>query len=124
MLTRVARRGDEPALGFIRDGELHWRTWHEVADDACRLAAEIQAAGIAPGDRVAHVSENRYEWIITDLAMHLAGAVHVPIHVTLSGEQIAEQIADCGARLVFVSSESCLRSLQDLIDSMPARARS
>ena len=30
----VARRGDEPALGFIRDGELHWRTWREVADDA------------------------------------------------------------------------------------------
>ena len=46
---------------------------------------------------MAHVSENRYEWIITDLALHLAGVVHVPIHVTLSAEQIAEQIIDCGA---------------------------
>ena len=55
---------------------------------------ELRIAGIAPGDRVAHVSENRYEWIITDLALHLVGAVHVPIHVTLSAEQIAEQIAD------------------------------
>ena len=101
---------------IIRGGELHWRTWREVADDAAQLAAAIQAAGIAPGDRVAHVSENRYEWIITDLALHLAGAVHVPIHVTLSGEQIAEQIADCDARLVFVSSRELLAKFADRLD--------
>jgi long-chain acyl-CoA synthetase len=108
LAATVARRADEPALGCIRDGDLHWRTWREVADEAQRSAASIQARGIEPGDRVAHVSENRYEWIITDLALHLAGAVHVPIHVTLSGQQMAEQIADCGARLVFVSSRQLL----------------
>ncbi|MEX2310262.1 MAG: AMP-dependent synthetase/ligase [Pirellulales bacterium] len=112
----VKLRGKQPALAFIRNGELHWRTWQEVAEDAGRLAAAIHAAGIAPGDRVAHVSENRYEWVITDLALHLAGAVHVPIHVTLSGPQIAEQIADCGARMVFVSSEELLAKFVDLLD--------
>lgn len=101
----VASREDEPALGFIRNGTLNWRTWREVADAAISLAAELRAAGIAPGDRVAHVSENRYEWIITDLALHLAAAVHVPIHVTLSGPQIAEQICDSGAKFAFVSTE-------------------
>ena len=108
LANSVAHRGSERALGYVRDGELHWRTWQQVADDAATLAAAIQSAGVAPGDRVAHVSENRFEWIITDLALHLAGAVHVPIHVTLSGEQIAEQIVDCGARLVFVSSQEML----------------
>ena len=34
--------------------------------------------------------------------------MHVPIHVTLSGEQIADQIATSGARLVFVSSGELL----------------
>jgi len=111
----VRRRGGEQALGIIHDGELHWRTWRQVADDATRLAASIQAAGVKPGDRVAHVSENRYEWVVTDLAIHLAAAVHVPIHVTLSGEQIAEQIADCGARIVFVSSEELLAKFVDLL---------
>src|SRR3990172_237901 len=113
----IARRGDELALGVIRDGKLHWRTWREVADDAARLAAEIRAAGVEPGDRVAHVSENRYEWIITDLALHLAGAVHVPIHVTLAGQQIAEQISDCGAKLVFVSNEELLAKFLHLFDN-------
>jgi long-chain acyl-CoA synthetase len=116
----VACRGDERALGFIKAGELHWRTWREVAADAKRLAAEIRAAGIEPGDRVAQVSENRYEWIITDLAVHLAGAVHVPIQVTLSGRQIAEQIVDSGAQLVFASSADLLtKFVEELPENVP-----
>ena len=113
--SSVARRGDEPALGLITDGQLRWRTWREIWQDAQALAAVLRTAGIEPGDRVAQVSENRYEWIIADLAMHLAGAVHVPIHVSLSGQQIAEQIADCGARLVFVSCEELLAKFVDAL---------
>jgi long-chain acyl-CoA synthetase len=115
LASSLARCGDKQALGFIRGGHLHWRTWREVADDACRLAAQIQAEGINPGDRVAHVSENRYEWVLTDLAIHLARAVHVPIQVSLSGPQIAEQIADCGARLVCVSNRTLFAKFAELI---------
>ena len=119
LANSVARCGSEPALGFIREGELHWRTWQQVSDDANRLAAEIFAAGVRPGDCVAHVSENRYEWIITDLALHVAGVVHVPIHVTLSVEQISEQIVNCGAKLVFVSSrESSAKFVDRLSDDI------
>jgi long-chain acyl-CoA synthetase len=117
LAATVAARGREPALGYIRAGQLHWRTWHEVADQAQFLAGIIHAAGIEPGDRVAHVSENRYEWIITDLAMHLAGAVHVPVHVTLAAEQIAEQIVDCGARLVLASTDELFAKFAKLIGS-------
>jgi long-chain acyl-CoA synthetase len=49
--------------------------------------------------------------------MHLSGAVHVPIHVTLAGEQMAEQIADCGAKLVFVSTRELLAKFSDRLDS-------
>src|SRR3954454_23101589 len=116
----VASREDEPALGFIRSGTLNWRTWREVAGGVTFLANDLQAAGIAPGDRVAHVSENRYEWIITDLALHLIGAVHVPIHVTLSGSQIAEQIRDSSAKLAFVSNKPLLKKFaHDLPDHLP-----
>src|SRR5215212_1027282 len=113
----VAARGNEPALGFIRSGELQWRTWQEVADTAASLAAELERAGVIPGDRVAHVSENRYEWIITDLALHRIAAVHVPIHVTLSGPQIAEQIRDSGAKLIFVSTCELQKKFIDNIPS-------
>ena len=108
LANSVARRGNEHALGYIRSGNLHWLTWQQLNEQATRLAATLCIAGVSPGDRVAQVSENRYEWIITDLALHLACAVHVPIHVTLSAEQIAEQITDSGSKLVFVSSNELL----------------
>ncbi len=115
LAATVAARVNEPALGYIRGGQLIWRTWHQVVGEAQIVAGMIRAAGVEPGDCVAHVSENRFEWIITDLAIHLAGAVHVPIHVTVSGQQIAEQIADCGARLVFASNGELVASFAKLV---------
>jgi len=118
----VAARANEPALGYVRAGELHWLTWQEVYNRAAALAATQRVAGIAPGDRVAQVSENRYQWIITDLAIHIAGAVHVPIHTTLSPEQIAEQIIDSGAKLVVISTRDLLEKLAGRLPSgVPTR---
>jgi long-chain acyl-CoA synthetase len=116
LAATFAERRDQSALGFIRNGDLQWRTWRQVDEEVTQKAAVLRTAGIEPGDRVAQVAENRYEWVITDLAIHLAGAVHVPMHVTLSGEQIAQQIADCGARLVIVSSRELLAKFGDRID--------
>jgi long-chain acyl-CoA synthetase len=116
LLAAVETRGDERALGYISNGELTWLTWSQVFDAASRLATRIRDTGLEPGDCVAHVSENRFEWIITDLAIHLAGAVHVPIHVTLSGEQIATQVTDSGSKLVFASRADLLATFANKID--------
>lgn len=106
---------EENALGFIRNGVLEWLTWEQVFSGAMLYAGELEAAGISPGECVAQVSENRYEWIIADLALHLLGVVHVPIHVTLSGTQIAEQIRDSGAKLVVVSGEELRAKFVDCL---------
>ncbi len=79
-------------------------TWSDISRDARRLAVALRKAGVRPGDRVAQVSENRYEWVLVDLAVHLLRAVHVAVHAMLSGAQIAWQIRDCEARLIFVST--------------------
>lgn len=108
LATTLKFHEKERALGTIRGGELCWRTWGEICSDVEALATTLRNTGVSRGDRVAQVSENRYEWIVVDLALHLSGAVHVPIHVTLSGEQIAEQIEESGARIIFVSTAELL----------------
>jgi long-chain acyl-CoA synthetase len=115
LAANVSRCPTDRALGYIRHGELQWLTWQQVADRAHALAKTLQLAGITTGDHVAQVSENRYEWVITDLALHLAGVVHVPIHVTLSAEQIAEQIIGSGSTLVFVSTQGLLGKFLKLL---------
>ena len=44
--------------------------------------ATLRARGIAPGDRVLLVSENRPEWLIADLAIMAAGGITVPAYTT------------------------------------------
>ncbi len=61
------------------------------------------------------VSENRYEWIVADLAILLSGAIHVPVHASLTGPQIAYQIRDSGARVVLVSTPQQAAKLADLL---------
>ena len=98
-------RGRASAALYLPDGAGAFRAlaWREVAHDARRAALVLHRLGVQPGDRVALVGENRYEWIIVDLAVHLVRGVNVAMHGALSGPQIAYQIADSGARLVIVS---------------------
>jgi long-chain acyl-CoA synthetase len=77
-------------------------------------ARALQQWGIAKGDRVAILSENRPEWTTADFACLLIGAVVVPIYTTLTGEQTAYILNDSGARAVFVSSEKQLEKVQTI----------
>lgn len=101
----VARVGNRQALGIIRDGQLTWRTWQEIETDVQRVAGNLRLAGVKPGDRVAHFAPNSSEWILADLAILSLGAVHVPIHASLSGEQVAGQVVQCGASLLILDRE-------------------
>lgn len=98
-----ARIGDRPQ---------EW-TWQELAAQACRLAAALREAGVNSGDCVLHVSENRWEWVVTDIALQMASAVHVPVHAPLTGPQIAYQLAHSGARLAILSTPEQLQKLSD-----------
>ena len=102
--ARVRAQAHRPAIRLpAGEGTFRSLTWAEVAHDVRRAALALVRLGVKPGDRVVQVSENRYEWIVVDLAVHLARAVHVAVHAALSAPQIAYQILDSGARLAIVS---------------------
>jgi len=77
-------------------------------------ARALQQWGIAKGERVAILSENRPEWTIADFACLLIGAVVVPIYTTLTAEQTGYILRDSGAKAVFVSSEKHLQKVQGI----------
>ncbi len=101
--AQITAAPERRAIRFRRAGAWQARSWSEVAFDVRQLAAVLAHLGVAPGDRVVQVSSNRYEWIVADLAIQLAQAVHVPVHASLAGPQIAYQIADSGACVVLLS---------------------
>jgi long-chain acyl-CoA synthetase len=83
--------------------------WHPLSSDQIyqrvrALATAFLGFGAKRGDRIALISENRWEWLVSDFATLAIGAADVPIYPTLTGEQIAEQIRDAGCRIAVVST--------------------
>ena len=93
------------------EGEWRPTSWREAADKVARLAAALKRIGLEPGDRVMLVSENRPEWLISDLAIMAAGCVTVPTYVTNTERDHQHILDDSGARAVIVSTQKLAKAL-------------
>ena len=110
-LTRASEKGDEPFLWSKRDGEWRPISWADAVRQVAALAASLKRIGLEPGDRVALVSENRPEWLISDLAIMAAGCVTVPTYTTNTTRDHAHVLGNSGARAVIVSNQKLATNL-------------
>ena len=78
------------------------------------LARVLKQWGVQKGDRVAILSENRPEWMITDFACVNTGIVDVPIYATLTAEQTLYLLQNSRAKVIFVSTLEQLRKVQSI----------
>ena len=104
---------DKPLLRAFRDGQWHSITWGEFARMAASCARQLRAAGVAAGDRVAIVSENRPECPIAETALMAIRAVPVPAYTTNTVADHAHILRDSGARVAIVSSAALAARLQE-----------
>jgi len=101
--------------------------WESLSSERARadvesLALGLAALGVRRGDRVALLSENRYEWAVTDLATLGQGAVTVPIYPTLTAPQCRYLLENAAARVCVVSTASQLEKVLAVADSLPRLA--
>jgi long-chain acyl-CoA synthetase len=106
MLARAREWPAKPLFRFWRDKAWQSLTWAEFAGQVAALAAFLRAQGIAPGDRVLLVSENRPEFPIADTAIMAIGAITVPTYVTNLPSDHAHILSDSGARFAIVSTKA------------------
>ena len=116
---RVGISGDAKAVSFYHGENRVTVRWETLGEEVQRTAAMLVQRGVQPGDSVVQVSENRYEWLVFDLAIQFCGAIHVPVHATLSAAQIAFQIVDSGAQLVVLASPDQYEDLLSLMVDFP-----
>jgi long-chain acyl-CoA synthetase len=110
-LTRAAEKGDAPFLWAKRDGEWRSTSWAEARQQVIALATGLRAIGLEPGDRVCLVSENRPEWLMSDLAIMAAGCVTVPTYTTNTTRDHAHILGNSGAKAVIVSNDRLAKTL-------------
>ena len=108
----------EPFLWAKHDGSYRSWSWRTVSDEVCRMAAGLADLGVAAGDRVVIVSENRPEWVVADLAVMAIGALSVPAYITNTTEDMRHIIENSGASAVVVSTDALLRTLLPAADAV------
>lgn len=80
------------------------------------MAAWLLAMGAEPGDRIAILSENRYEWVVVDLAIQLIGCVNVALYTTLPAGQCEYIMNDSESKILFVSTGIQLKKAVEIFD--------
>lgn len=110
-LSRADELGERPFLHAKRDGRWQAITWREAAEKVCLLAEALRRMGLADGDRVMLVSENRPEWCLADLAIMAAGLVTVPAYTTNTERDHAHVLENSGARAVIVADAKLAKPL-------------
>ncbi|NUQ11806.1 MAG: long-chain fatty acid--CoA ligase [Gemmatimonadaceae bacterium] len=121
LFFRAARTYDKPDAMLVRvDGKWQPISHATIVERVRRIALGLTALGIARGDRVAILSENRPEWALADYACLTAGFADVPIYATLPAEQLPYLLQDSGAVAVFVSTSVQAEKVKSIRSQAPA----
>jgi long-subunit acyl-CoA synthetase (AMP-forming) len=82
--------------------EWHKWTWSETATEVRKMAAYLKSLDLAPKSKIAILSKNCAHWIMSDLAIMMAGHVSVPLYPNLKAESIKQILDHSETKLVFV----------------------
>jgi long-chain acyl-CoA synthetase len=111
----LERFGSRPvAVRAKRKGEWYGLSYQELADRVQDLSLGMLELGIAAGDRVAILSENRPEWAMADYACLAARCTDVPIYPSLPAKQVEYTLCDSGAAAIFVSTRAQLEKVNSI----------
>ncbi len=86
----------------LSGGQLQELSWADVGEQARRAANWLRSRELPQGSRIAIISKNCAHWIVTDLAIWMAGHVSVPLYPNLTAESVGQVLRHSEAALVFV----------------------
>jgi long-chain acyl-CoA synthetase len=97
-----------------------WRelTWADYAARVAAVGSALMHLGVKSGDRVAIVSDNRPEWLITDLAVQGIGAATVGLFVTSPPAELAAMMRRAGVEVAIVEDEEQFDKVSEMQDQV------
>src|SRR3954465_3071280 len=93
-------------------------SYGELQRQSCRVANMLRRLGVRREERVALIMLDTVDFPIVFLGAIRAGIVPVPLNTLLTPDQYAYVLADCRARVLFIS-EALLPVVKDMLGRMP-----
>ena len=98
----------KPALMYKKEGVYFPILYKELASKVRIFASALQKLGVVENDKIAIFSENRPEWVVSDLAIMSVGAITVPLHTTFSPKAVCTVLNHSQAKILIVSNSDFL----------------
>jgi long-chain acyl-CoA synthetase len=98
-------------------GKIREYTWAEAVGEARRMAQHLVSLGYPQGSRIAILSKNCAHFIMTDLAIWMAGHISVALYPTLTRDLISYILEHSESKLLFVGK---LDGWDDMKPGVPA----
>ena len=89
-------------------------SWEDVYLNVIKLSEEISKY-IKKGDRCLLISENRPEWMISDLSIMLSGGITVPAYTTYTERDYEYIIDDCTPTVLIISDKMQYFKVKNII---------
>nr|WP_328803182.1 AMP-binding protein [Oceanomicrobium pacificus] len=120
ILARNAERfGSRPAYREKAFGIWQSWTWADAAREVNALALGLLDMGLAKGDHVAIVGNNRPQLYMAMVAVQSCGAVPVPVYQDAVAEEMAYVLDHCGARFAVVEDQEQVDKLLEITAKLP-----
>jgi fatty-acyl-CoA synthase len=104
VVLNARRVPDREALVAGPEGAQRW-TWSQLDAEVGRVAGALEGAGLRHGDRLALMSANRPEVLITTFAALRLGALVVPVNARLAGPEIAHILQDSAPAVIVAEAD-------------------
>ena len=105
---------DRPFLKWLKNNKKNFLTWKQVESNI-QILSEYLRENLSKGDRCILLSENRPEWLISDISIMNAGGVTVPLFTTYSEKDYEYIINDCKPKVCIVSNNIQLKKIEKFI---------
>ena len=110
----LSSHSDKPFLKWLKDKKKSFLTWKQVEVNIHILSNYLKK-NLSKGDRCVLLSENRPEWLISDIAIMNAGGITVPLFTTYSEKDYEYIINDCKPKICIVSNNAQLKKIEKFI---------
>ena len=115
----IARFSDNPLFGVKSDGSWQWLSYGEFGEQVAQARAGLAGIGVAAGDRVAAIADNRVEWAVGAYGTYTLGAAWVPMYEAQQSKEWQYILADSGAKVAIVANDGIRAQLDDLASGLP-----
>ncbi len=103
--NRVQKYGSRTAVEKKINGAWVSASWKEYYECARAAGLGLYALGVRKEDRISILSENRLEWIYSDMGSLGIGACVIPIYTTLIDEEVSYIIGNSDAKVIIVENK-------------------